>query len=139
MRLVKNHIQLLSLLSILLLSGIVSCVKKDFDEPPTGGEPVSVTPNTTLAELKALHLTKGGFDKITEDLIIGGQVVMDDRSGNYYKTLVIQDATGGIEIKFNDGYLYNQFSGWPYDVYLLQRFTADRLQRTDAADRLPDF
>lgn len=109
MRLVKNHIQLLSLLSILLLSGIVSCVKKDFDEPPTGGEPVSVTPNTTLAELKALHLTKGGFDKITEDLIIGGQVVMDDRSGNYYKTLVIQDATGGIEIKFNDGYLYNQF------------------------------
>lgn len=33
---------------------------------------------------------------------------MDDRSGNYYKTLVIQDATGGIEVKF-DGYLYNQF------------------------------
>lgn len=109
MRLLNKHFYLLSLFSILLLAGVVSCVKKDFDEPPTGGEPVNVTPNITIADLKKLHVTEGGFDKITEDLIIGGQVVMDDRSGNYYKTLVIQDASGGIEIKFNDGYLYNQF------------------------------
>lgn len=109
MRLFNKHFHLLSLFAVLLLAGVVSCVKKDFDEPPTGGEPVNVTPNTTIADLKKLHVTQGGFDKITEDLIIGGQVVMDDRSGNYYKTLVIQDASGGIEIKFNDGYLYNQF------------------------------
>ena len=34
---------------------------------------------------------------------------MDDRSGNYYKSIVIQDSTGGIELKFNDGFLYNQY------------------------------
>jgi hypothetical protein len=34
---------------------------------------------------------------------------IDDRTGNYYKTIVIQDSTGGIEIKFSNGYLYNRY------------------------------
>lgn len=108
MNLLKNKY---SLAALLLLVGITACVKKDFDEPPTGGEPVNVTANTTIKDLKAFHKTPGGFDTIPGDdnKIIQGVVVMDDRSGNYYKTLVIQDATGGIEIKFNDGYLFNQF------------------------------
>ncbi|MEQ1746368.1 MAG: DUF5689 domain-containing protein [Saprospiraceae bacterium] len=109
MLLLKKNFPLFLLLA-LLIAGTTACVKRDFDEPPTGGEPVSVTANTTIAALKALHVSQnGGFDKITGDLIIEGTVVMDDRSGNYYKTLVIQDATGGIEVKFNDGYLFNQF------------------------------
>ncbi len=93
----------------LLLASLLSCVKREFDEPPVGGEPVDVTPNISIADLKALHITPGGFDTIKNDLIIGGVVVMDDRSGNYYKSLVIQDASGGIEVRFNDGFLYNQF------------------------------
>lgn len=111
MHLLQNHFSRLSLSALfLLLVGITACVKRDFDEPPTTGEPVNVTANTTIADLKKLHVsTNGGFDKITGDLIIEGTVVMDDRSGNYYKTLVIQDASGGIEVKFNDGYLYNQY------------------------------
>ncbi len=92
-----------------LAVGLLGCVKREFDEPPVGGEPVNVTPNISIADLKALHITPGGFDTIREDLIIGGVVVMDDRSGNYYKSLVIQDASGGIEVRFNDGFLYNQF------------------------------
>ena len=126
MRLVKKHIQLLSLTALALLIGVTACVKRDFDEPPTGGEPVNITPNTTIAELKALHVSSGGFDKITSDMIIGGTVVMDDRSGNYYKTLVIQDASGGIEIKFNDGYLFNQFPvGRKMYIYCKDLFLTD--------------
>ena len=97
------------LLAIVLATGLISCVKTDFDEPPTGGDPVVLVPTTTIAQLKALHTSKGAFDKVTEDLIIGGEVVMDDKSGNYYKTIIIQDATGGIEVKFNDGFLYQQY------------------------------
>jgi len=109
MLLLKKNLPLLLLLAF-FMAATTACVKRDFDEPPTGGEPVNVTANTTIAALKALHVTtNGGFDKIAGDLIIEGTVVMDDRSGNYYKTLVIQDATGGIEVKFNDGYLFNQF------------------------------
>ncbi|MBX2890140.1 MAG: choice-of-anchor J domain-containing protein [Saprospiraceae bacterium] len=100
----KNH--RFAVLALLLLSGLVACVKTEFDEPPAGGEPNTLDPNITIAELKALHTTPGGYDRITDDYIIGGEVVMDDRSGNYYKTLVIQDASGGLEIKFNDGFLY---------------------------------
>ncbi len=109
MRLLKKHFPLLPIAALLLMVGITACVKREFDEPPLGGEPVTITANKTIVELKALHTTPGGYDKIEDDFIIEGTVVMDDRSGNYYKTLVIQDASGGIEVKFNDGYLYNQF------------------------------
>lgn len=106
----KNKNRIFAAIAALGLAiGITACVKTEFDEPPVGGEPVTLTTNKTIAELKALHVTPGGFDKITEDIIIGGEVVMDDRSGNYYKTIVIQDASGGIEVKFNDGFLYQQY------------------------------
>lgn len=95
-------------LSALLLFSMLafwSCVKTEFDEPPEGGVPVDIKANTTIKQLKALHLTPEGVDKIKDSLIIGGEIIMDDRSGNYYKTIVIQDETGGIEIKFNDANL----------------------------------
>ncbi len=104
----KNRNYFTAALAALLLAGLSACVKTEFDEPPAGGEPVTLTPNKTIKELKTLHVTPGGYDKITEDIIIEGEVVMDDRSGNYYKTLVIEDASGGIEVKFNDGFLYQQ-------------------------------
>lgn len=104
----KNHLAPV-FLAAFLIAGITACVKQNFDEPPSQGEPSGLTANITIKDLKAKHVTVGGFDPITEDLLIGGVVVMDDRSGNYYKTLVIQDSTGGIEVTFNDGYLYNQF------------------------------
>jgi hypothetical protein len=104
----KNLLGSLSL-ALLLAALFVACVKTDFDDPPTGGDGQDIPTNTTIRDLKKLHVGSGTFDPITEDLVIGGIVVMDDRSGNYYKTLVIQDSSGGIEVKFNDGYLYNRY------------------------------
>ena len=98
-----------ALLAIVLSAGVLSCVKTDFDEPPTGGDPVILVPTATIAQLKAIHTGSGTFDKVTQDWIIGAEVVMDDKSGNYYKTLVVEDASGGMEVKFNDGYLYQQY------------------------------
>jgi len=87
----------------------LGCVKTTFDEPSVDGVYVDIQPNKTINELKALHTTKGGFDLIKDDIIICGEVTMDDRSGNFYKTLVIEDASGGIEVKFNDGFLFNEY------------------------------
>lgn len=85
---------------------IVSCNKK-FDEPPSYIGP-DITPTMTITELKALHTT-GGLELITADEIISGIVVADDQSGNFYKTIDIQDETGGIQLKL-DGYdLYTQY------------------------------
>ena len=106
----KNiRIYFLSTLIALSAGAFFSCVKTEFDDIPITGTPVNIQSNTTIKELKQKHVTIGGFDKIAEDLIIEGVVVMDDRSGNYYKTIVIQDGSGGIEVLFNDGYLYNQY------------------------------
>jgi len=96
-------------LAFLLAASFMACVKTDFDEPPVGGDGQDIPTNTTIRDLKSLHEVSGSFDLITDDLVIGGTVVMDDRSGNFYKTLVIQDETGGIEVRFNDGFLYNRY------------------------------
>ncbi len=102
----------LLIVTLLATTGFFACVDTDFDQPPTGGEPVNITPNTTIAQLKALH-TLGQIDSIKfingDSIVIGGVVVMDDESGNYYKALVIQDSTGGIEVSFNDPGLYTRF------------------------------
>jgi hypothetical protein len=96
-------------LAFLLAISLVACVKTEFDQPPTGGDGKDIPTNTTIADLKTRHETSGSYDLITEDLVIGGVVTIDDRTGNYYKTIVIQDSTGGIEIKFSNGYLYNRY------------------------------
>jgi len=95
--------------ALLLAITFVACVKTEFDQPPVGGDGQDIPTNTSIKTLKGLHALDGGFDLITNDLVIGGTVVMDDRSGNYYKTIVIQDSTGGIEVKFSNGYLYNRY------------------------------
>ena len=106
----KNKLFAGSLTAICMLAlSFFSCVKTDFDQPPVGGDGMDIPTNATIADIKALHETSGGYDRINDDLVIGGVVVMDDRSGNYYKTLVIQDSTGGIEVKFSNGYLYNRY------------------------------
>lgn len=93
-----------------LISSFVlfSCVKQEFDDPPADVNSVKLTANKTIKDLKAFHKL-GEFDKITEDWIIEGIVVADDASGNYYKTIVIQDATGGIDLKLDATGLYNDF------------------------------
>ena len=105
----KNKNFISSLIAALLAVTFVACVKTDFDQPPTGGDGQDIATNISIKDLKALHESSGGFDLITDDLVIGGTVIMDDRTGNYYKTIVIQDSTGGIEVKFSNGFLYNRY------------------------------
>lgn len=103
-----NIIKLLTpfiLIGSLIISG---CVKDEFDVPPLDGETVDIVANTSIADLKANF---NGFDliKLTDNQIISGVVVADDRSGNFYKTIVIQDATGGLGININLTDAYNLY------------------------------
>lgn len=92
----------------LLAIGMVSCVDQNFDEPPVGDLP-QLTGNTTIDVLKKKHTIGATASKITEDIIIEGIVVADDRSGNFFENIVIQDATGGISVRMNASGLYNTF------------------------------
>ncbi|MBS1729706.1 MAG: choice-of-anchor J domain-containing protein [Bacteroidetes bacterium] len=93
--------------TILLLGNLwISCNKK-FDEPPSFIAP-DIISNYTIAELKNLH-TNGMVELVNEDKVIRGIVVADDRSGNFYKSIVIEDSTGGISLSLDRYDLYTDY------------------------------
>jgi Family of unknown function (DUF5689) len=107
----NKKFQFFAVLAVLLLAtfSLNSCLKKPIEAPPIGGDIVTnVVGNITVAEVKALHpvLGPGIFDPITEDKILKATVISDDRSGNFYKSVIVQDATGGIEILCNRSGLF---------------------------------
>ena len=83
-----------------------SC-NREFDAPPSYIEP-NITANVTIKDLKTRH-TMGQIEQITEDLTVGGVVVADDKSGNFYKSIAIQDATGGITVRLDGSNLYTSY------------------------------
>lgn len=84
-----------------------SC-KKDFDSPPVPTDP-DIVANTTIKDLVQLHQTAGAYDIITTDLVIEGVVVANDRSGNLYKQIFIEDATGGLQISLDATNLFGAY------------------------------
>ncbi len=69
---------------------------------------------TTIARLLKLHQigSSDSYYHISEDsaeIIICGIVTSSDEHGNCYKYLNIEDATGGIQIRINNSYLYKKY------------------------------
>jgi hypothetical protein len=88
-----------------LITGI--CCNKKFDEPPvyTGS---GIQPNLTISDLRAMHFP-GSFECILDDYIIEGIVVANDSKDNFYKSIVLQDSTGGITIRMDASGLYTDY------------------------------
>jgi len=87
---------------------VVSCNKK-FDEPPFTNVDPNITVNSTIKALKARHTVSGAYDDITTDVTISGIVIADDKSGNIYKQLYIQDTTGAITLLLDANSIYGTF------------------------------
>jgi len=88
--------------AVLALLAMGSC-KKEFDAPPLRTLPVGSV--LTLAELRALYVDK--TVKITGDSSVYAVVTADERSGNLYKNIFIEDNTGAINVRLlNSGGLY---------------------------------
>jgi hypothetical protein len=85
----------------------VSCKRTYTDPPPTGAP--NIVANTTIAALKSRFTAIGTTVQITDDVVISGIVNADDRSGNYYQQISIQDSTGGIIIRLAGSNLYTQY------------------------------
>ncbi len=97
----------LSSLAVMLTVVFAMACNKKFDEPALTTD-AGVTANKTIKELKTQYPTVSGEMKlITDDIIIRGVVVGNDRTGNIYKTMYIQDATAGIQIDIDATGLYN--------------------------------
>lgn len=65
--------------------------------------------NMTIAQLKALYTKHGVPIEIEDDIVIKGQVISSDMSGNVYRELYIQDATGAIDVKIGKSSMYNDY------------------------------
>lgn len=116
-----------------LLVTVSSCVKEDFDTVP----PVTysgLTATTTVKQLRSLYgsnvtglkrisslysqafyneLKSKGLDTA---LVIKGVVVSSDSAGAFYKSVWIEDGTGGIEVLVEAKDMYSAYAfkpGWP--------------------------
>ena len=78
---------------------------------------------TTISDMKLQYNKKTSSEKsktsghtITENVWIKGQVVSDDKSGNLYREIYLQDATGGIDLKLGKSSLYSDYKlgQWVY-------------------------
>jgi hypothetical protein len=83
------------------------CCNKKFDSPPEYIGP-NIHPNFSIRDLRAMHLM-GSFEHIVDDYIIEGVVVADDRKDNFYKSIVVEDSTGGITIRMDANGLYTDY------------------------------
>lgn len=91
----------------MIMLTVISCVDKDFDHPPIGGlDPAGVTANTTIAQVKTLFAGTGTVTALPASMIFSGIVVSSDETGNIYKALVLEDATGGILIRVDRSSTY---------------------------------
>lgn len=104
----NNFVKSITAVMMLATAFTFSACKKNFDNPPGAADPAIVA-NTSIKALKELHTAAGAYDIITSDLIISGVVVADDKSGNLYKQLYIQDSTGGLQILLDANSLYGTY------------------------------
>lgn len=95
------------IIALFLLMGISSCVKEDFDVPPTGGKDPDIAVNFRIDSLKARY--SGVNLLINEDLVISAVVTADDKSGNFYKQIIIQDTSGGIALLLEGSNAFNDY------------------------------
>lgn len=95
--------------------GFAGC-QDDVDDPGFKTPVSELTPNTTIAEIKeaywndaANYIDTVGLNGAGEHIVISGRVVSSDESGNIYKSLVIQDATGALAMSINANSLFNRY------------------------------
>ena len=95
------------ILGRLLMCYVFFACNKKFDEPPVFITP-DIKPNLTIMQLRSMHFT-GSFEKILDEFVIEAIVIADDRKDNFYKSIIVQDSTGGITIRMDGVGLYNDY------------------------------
>ncbi|MFY7898991.1 MAG: DUF5689 domain-containing protein [Chitinophagaceae bacterium] len=101
----QKNIIITSAFFIALFVAVIACNKK-FDQPAAPTDPTDLVANTTIKDLKAKHTVFGAYDTIDTDIVISGVVIANDKSGNIYKNLYLQDATGALTLLLDANSLY---------------------------------
>ena len=156
------------LLVTILLSVVLIGCNKEWDAPefqvPVYNGP---QPNHTIQDIKNKHLVLDSYilDSICsydEEFIVDGVVISTDEGGNFYKSIVIQDETGAIEIQMDMNGLFNFYPlgqrviidcrglvvgdynryyqiGWIYQKYSIGRLNSIAFNKYIHKDGLPSL
>ena len=105
-----NMKSILKVLTLVLFTSVfvASCVDNEFDEPEFPFKDPDIATNTTIKALKSKHVL-GSFTTLEEELTFKAVVIANDSTGNFYKKIVVQDSTGGIEILIDGRDLFSKF------------------------------
>lgn len=104
--------------TVVMAVALSSCVKDKFAAPPvvTDGNPANVQATMNLRDFKIRYcfgvahtLDSSRPVRINDSIILTGVINSSDRAGNFYKQLVLQDSTGGIQLKVEATNLYNEY------------------------------
>lgn len=105
------------LLVVLSLFGAFSCSSEPElmrEIPKEGGG--KMEGRVSIAYLKSLYVETPHF--VDQDIWIEGLIVGNDRNGNLYKTLVVEDSTGGIVVRLDDEELFLRYKlGHTLQIY----------------------
>ena len=113
-----NKLKIILGLFILTSLVITSCIKDDFDQPeiPDPCKVVSgFTPNITAKGISDLFLLLDSVDgsavRIFPDtnIVLEATVVSNDKAGNFYKVLYLEDATGTLNLSIEGSGLFNDY------------------------------
>lgn len=105
------NVRLLTITAFLMTVFSTSCLRDDFDRPPVNQDPVFAPEQiVSLQEVMALYKA-GEFVKINMDKYIQAVVVADDKSGNFYKSIVVEDEKSnlGISLVIDENEIHAQY------------------------------
>ncbi len=89
------------------------CLKGEFDAPPTGGtDPqIEATQIVSLTEVMSKFYVAGKYTPINLDKYVQAVVVANDKSGNFYKTIVVEDENSdlGIAILIDENEIHSSY------------------------------
>lgn len=97
-----------ALLKILIIFAVLHCAGCDYDrfDPIEPNDAEVWVPNAELSDLRHSFAVA---TTIREDMVVTGRVVSSDEGGNFYRTLVIEEATGALELMIGMDYLYRTY------------------------------
>jgi len=107
-------IRKISLLLLIAPAIFMAGCSKDFDVPDVKIPIFSLPDGATIIsikELKARHIVfgVGAVDSINDNVYVTGKVISSDETGNIYKSLYIQDTSGGLLLSLDASGLYTSY------------------------------
>lgn len=103
----REYYLFIALLGCLLLSG---CLKKEYGATAnTNGTDTETPVYKTIADLRTM-MGNTGTTAIGNAIVISGVVTANDRSGNLYKQIIIDDGTAAMPLLLD---AYNLYSDYP--------------------------